>query len=92
MPAFYIKGYKVDIDKISANTKQNPDSIRSIVDLLMRESYMYIGSGEASSDGAVMVVVLAQGRAKEELENLPMPKFDTTGGEEFLTAGVWRYW
>ena len=92
MPVFYIKGYKLDIDKISANKEQNPNIIHSIVNMLMRESYMYIGSGEDDSDGVVMVVVLAQGNTKKELDNLPMPKFNTTGGEEFLTAGVWRSW
>lgn len=82
----------MDMDKISATKEQDPNVIHSIVTMLMRESYMYIGNGEDASDGIVMVVVLAQGRNKKELEDLPMPKFDTTGGEEFLTAGVWRNW
>lgn len=82
----------MDIDKIRANQERNPGSIHSIVDILRRETYMYIGTGEDASEGPVMVVVLAQGDIKGELENMPMPQFNTTGGEEFLTAGVWRDW
>jgi hypothetical protein len=92
----YIKGYKVNLDKITrlygVTSEEDPDNTRflDIVRIFPRESYKYIGGGFESDGRLEFVVVLDEGNDKATLENSPMPEFDQKGTGEILTAGVWK--
>ena len=91
----YIKGYKVDPDKVRAihgTREQDPNNIDFllIVEIFPRDSYLYIAAGQDLNGNYSLVVVLADGNNKSELEELPMPEFDLRGAGEIMTAGVWK--
>lgn len=91
---FFIKGYKVDYDKLAkrfGNREDDPDNTRflAIVKLFPRETYKYIETGEEPDGHLSLVVVLEDGYDKARLEETPMPPFDQRGATEILTAGVW---
>lgn len=93
----YIKGYKLDLDKVKAlfgTDERDPDNTRfyHFGDFLDRDSYLYKGGGEDPEGRIVFVVVLAEGESKAELEAMAMPEFDMRGLEKILTEGVWMRW
>ena len=91
----YIKGYKVDLDKVTEHfgTKDHdPHNTRflAIVQIFPRTSYMYIGGGEDLKGNIDLVVVLDEADTRAELEGRPMPDFDLRGADEIMTEGVWE--
>ena len=82
----YIKGYKVDFDKLRARfgtDEDNPNNTRflPIVEIFPRDSYLYITTGRDPNDKYYLVVVPDDGGDQAELESRPMPEFDLRGAE-----------
>lgn len=91
----FIKGYKVDLLKVTKRfgvREDDPHNLRflSITRLFPQDSYKYIGTGEEADGRVELIVVLAEGDDKAQLEKSPMPSFNQKGAGEILTAGVWR--
>ena len=88
---FYIKGYKLDRDKISKFPPwpNDPNNTR-FLDLWKEfpEPFLYLENG-LEPDGEInLVVVLADGYNKEEVEKTPIVELSEPYTEVF-TAGVW---
>ena len=94
MSADYIKGYKLDRDKLTRRFGNDPDDplcmrFHDMVRIFPRECYRYIGAGRQLDGRFCLVIVLVDGNDKAKLESTPMPDFDHRGFGQFLTAGVW---
>ena len=94
MSGLFIKGYKVDREKLAkcyAHREDDPENTRflPIVALFPRESYKYIETGEEPDGHISFVVVLEDEFDKSSLEKMPMPDFDLRGAGEIMTEGVW---
>jgi hypothetical protein len=91
----YIKGYKVDEEKIEqqfGTHEDDPDNT-SFIPIWQTFPYPFLCvAGGMEPDGDVsVVVVLAEGLNKEELEQQPM----VTLGEPYtrvFTPGIWFHW
>jgi hypothetical protein len=95
MPVKYIKGYKVDLKKLTERfgaPKDDPHNMifLSVVELFPRGAYKYVGGGFEEDGSLSLVMVLDDGDDKAKLENSPMPEFNQMGLEATLTAGVWK--
>ena len=88
---FYIKGYKVDRDKFSKfPTRPNDPENARFLELWKKfpEPFLYLENG-LEPDGEInLVIVLADGYNKEEVENVPIVELSEPYTEVF-TAGVW---
>ena len=87
----FIKGYKVDLDKITRNygtREDDPDNSRFLpIWKIFPHPYLYIGGG-MENDDIYVVVVLAEGLTREELEEQPIVAL----GEPYTTVftpGIW---
>lgn len=100
MSILFIKGYKVDLDKIEklygyAKTAEDPNNMRFVdatMDFVPRTAYKYTALGEESDGDICLVMVLADGYNKEELERTPMPPPGdrlAQAAKYTLTPGVW---
>jgi hypothetical protein len=89
---FFIKGYKIDYDKIEkmyGNPKNDPENIRFMtIWKLFPLPYKYIESGDEPSGRIALVVVLADGYDREKLEELDMPPLSGAYDKVF-TPGIW---
>ncbi|KAF8351480.1 hypothetical protein F5887DRAFT_937727, partial [Amanita rubescens] len=66
-----------------------------IIDFIPRTSYKYIGAGIEDDDNVCLVIVMADGWDKEELEKMDMPFCEKTlaqATKSVLTPGVWLSW
>ncbi|KAM6502770.1 hypothetical protein JOM56_002747 [Amanita muscaria] len=99
----FLKGFKIDRAKLEEKfgyhpTTEDPQNMRydkRIIGLLPRTSYKYIGAGLEEDDDVCLVVVMADGRDKEELEKMDMPfceKMLAQAAKSVLTPGVWPSW
>jgi hypothetical protein len=98
----FLKGFKVDRGKLEKlgyyPTNEDPQNTRyykRIIDLLPRTSYKYIGAGFEEDGDMCLVVVMADGSDKEELQKMDMPfceKMLAQAAKSVLTSGVWPSW
>jgi hypothetical protein len=84
MPANYIKGYKIDKDKLKTcfgTPEDDPYNLQfhGLVRLFPRESYKYLGAGRQLDGMLCLVLVLDDGNNKAKLENSAMPEFNQRG-------------
>jgi hypothetical protein len=97
----FLKGFKIDRGKLEKRgyfpTDEDPQNTRyykRIIGLLPRTSYKYIGAG-LEEDDMCLVIVMADGWDKEELQKMNMPfceKMLAQAAKSVLTPGVWPSW
>jgi hypothetical protein len=80
LPGDYIKGYKLDRDKLRSRLGSDPDDplsmrFHDIVRIFPRGPYKYIGSGRQLDGTFCLVIVLVDGNDKAKVESTPMPDF-----------------
>ncbi len=97
----YIKGYKLDNEKIRQKVPKGPDDTgpnwhfnwyHAILGCIPRSAYIEIGLGREPSGRHVTVIVLDRGNDKVELEKEPVQTDDIMiqkFAKEILTPGVW---
>jgi hypothetical protein len=89
---FFIKGYKIDyakLEKTYGNREDDPENIRFMA--IWKEfplPFKYIESGQEPGGHIALVVVLADGYDREELEGFDMPPLSATY-EKVFTPGIW---
>ena len=91
-PEIFIKGYKVDRDKLKeryGTREDDPNNTRlwSIWQKFPHE-YLYFSGGMDERGGIQLVVVLADGLDKEELKRQPMITLEAPYTNVF-TPGIW---
>ncbi|SRR6266702_3701465 len=74
-PELFIKGYKIDHDKIRSlrHRKDDPQNVRFLS--LWRKfplPFLYLATGKEPGDHVSLVVVLADGYDREALDRVPM--------------------
>jgi hypothetical protein len=78
-----------------AKTAEDPNNMRFVdatMDFVPRTAYKYTALGEESDGDICLVMVLADGYNKEELENTPIPPPEerlAQAAQYTLTLGVW---
>ncbi|KAN0141904.1 hypothetical protein V8E53_000366 [Lactarius tabidus] len=91
-PAFYIKGYKVDRDKLLNNFTPRPKDPQNVRMMWLWKKFptefLYLGSGRESGGKTSLVIVLAEGYDKEKLEQEPMVDLSEPYTKVF-TSGIW---
>jgi hypothetical protein len=97
----YIKGYKLDDEKICQRVLREADDIgpnwqfnwyHAILECIPRSAYIEIGLGREPSGEHVTVIVLDRGYDKKKLEQEPVhteDKMFQKMAENILTPGVW---
>lgn len=90
---FYIKGYKVDRDKLLNNFPTRPDDPQNLRMMWLWEKFptefLYLGSGKEPGGNISLVVVLAGGYDKEKLEQEPMVDLSHEPYSKVFTPGIW---
>ena len=93
-PEFYIKGYKVEHDKLPNDFNTWPaylqaENLRTIwLWTKISTEFLYVASGKEPGGKASLVIVLAEGYNKEELEQVPMVDLSEPHTKVF-TPGIW---
>jgi hypothetical protein len=89
---FYIKGYKVDRDKILNNFPTRPDDPENLRMIWLWKQFptefLYLGIGKEPDGKTSLVVVLAEGADKEKLEQETMVDLSEPYTKVF-TPGIW---
>jgi hypothetical protein len=98
-PQIFFKGFKIDRKKLEKlgyyPTPEDPNNTRyykRVIGLIPRNSYKYIGAAIDPDEGACLVVVMADGKDKHELQKMEMPFLEemlAKASVSVLTAGVW---
>ena len=88
----YIKGYKIDRLKILHNFPTRPDDPQNLRLLWLWKQFpadfLYLATGRDEEGEDNLVVVLADGHNREEVEHTPMVELAEMYFEVF-TPGVW---
>jgi hypothetical protein len=88
----FIKGYKVDHDKLRnryGSRKSDPENARFLsIWQKFPHPFLYLANGEEPEGHVSLVLVLAEGHNKEELEQTPIPVISEPYTTVF-TAGIW---
>jgi hypothetical protein len=88
----FVKGYKIDRDKLNQHFGSRPDDPDNKRFLSIWEKFphpfLYVGGGEDPEGHIDIVVVLADGTNKEELEKTPIPALSEPYTSIF-TPGIW---
>ena|SRR5436190_22905422 len=103
----YIKGFEVNIHKVAKQIAEVEDvsdsraqaAVRIVIEDFNREGYEFIGLGRVGSgpgDKVALVVVLAVGKDREELEGRELRRIDDTlqSALPYVLEGpyVWEEW
>lgn len=90
---FYIKGYKIDFDKLLNNFPTRPDDPQNLRMMWLWEKfpteYLYVGSGKEPGGKHSLVIVLAEGSDKEKLEQESMVDLSHEPYSKVFTPGIW---
>jgi len=90
----FIKGYKIDIDKITqryGTREDDPDNSRFLsIWKAFPHPFLDLGGG-LENDHLCVVVVLAEGLTREELEETPIVTLEEPY-TDFFTPGIWIRW
>jgi hypothetical protein len=88
----YIKGYKIDRHKLINNFPSMPGDPENTRYMWLWQkfpvSFLYLASGKEPGDEISLVVVLADGYDKEEVEQKPMVELSDPYTKVF-TPGLW---
>jgi len=91
-PTVYIKGYKVDRDKIKAtygSTENDPENIRFLA--IWKKfplPFKYLGNGREPDGSIALVLVLEDEYDRERLEKIEIPSLTAPYTKAF-TPGIW---
>jgi hypothetical protein len=90
---FYLKGYKIDREKLPNNFPTRPDDpknvrFRSLWQQFPTE-FLYLANGKEPEGGICLVFVLADGYNKEKLEQEPVVDLTYDPYTEAFTPGIW---
>ena len=89
---FYIKGYKVDREKLLNNFTPLPDDLQNVRYMCLWQKFptefLYLASGKEPEGRISLVVVLADGYDKEKLEQVPIVDLREPYTKIF-TPGIW---
>ena len=89
---FFIKGYKIDyakLEKTYGKREDDPENTRFMT--IWKHfplDYKYIEAGDEPGGHIALVVVLADGYDREELEGLDLPPL-SGAYEKVFTPGIW---
>ena len=88
----YIKGYKVDRDKLKAKYGSREDDPENVRFLSIWQKFplhfKYLGNGRESDGSIALVLVLEDGYDRESLEQAVIPPL-TTPYTKVFTPGIW---
>ena len=97
----YLKGYKIDKEKIRSEFPRQPRHsndnyvlgyYKPILNNIPRDAYDYLLSGREPDGKSVLVLVLALGYDREELEGITVSSDGFPKGSfAVLTPGIWEY-
>ncbi|KIL66953.1 hypothetical protein M378DRAFT_159876 [Amanita muscaria Koide BX008] len=91
-PKVYIKGYKVDRDKLKAMYGSREDDPENTRFLAIWEKFplhfKYLGNGREPDENISLVLVLEDGYDREGLENTVIPSLIAPYTKVF-TPGIW---
>ena len=89
----YIKGYKIDREKLLNNFTPRPEDPQNTrMMLLWREfltEFLYLARGKEPDGRFSLVIVLAEGHDKEKLEQEPMVDLTHEPYSKIFTPGIW---
>ncbi|KAF8806197.1 hypothetical protein BYT27DRAFT_7168552 [Phlegmacium glaucopus] len=96
MPLF-LKGYKLDLSKISQTFNVQPpdrpdDWVISIIECIPRDAYKHIGNGYETNDKINVMIVIEDGRDEKELMKSSVISSDKTLadiGRKICTLAIW---
>ena len=97
---FYIKGYKLDRQKIRATFKREDNEpekiydfawVRPIIDSIPETAYKYVGNGLEPDGHLNLVLVIEDGYDEAALKasEVQRPEMLPVGSLKVLTPGVW---